>query len=155
MRRSLPGGLELDDDPARVDLDEVHRYLSNESYWANGIPRDLFDRSLERSLNFGLFEGEPGRGGTQIGFSRVVTDGATFAWLCDVFVLPEYRGRGLATWLIETVVGHPDLQMQRGFVLATRDAHGLYAKFGFTAPAAPERWMERWSPSPYARPRAR
>jgi GNAT superfamily N-acetyltransferase len=118
-------------DPAHLDRDVIWRYLHDVSYWANGIPRDLFERSLERSLNFGLFEGEPGRGAIQIGFSRVVTDGATFAWLCDVFVLPAYRGRRLATWLIETVVAHPDLQVQRGFVLATRDAHGLYEKFGW------------------------
>jgi GNAT superfamily N-acetyltransferase len=91
-------------------------------------------------LNFGLFDGEAGDGGTQIGYSRVVTDDATFAWLCDVFVLPAYRGRGLATWLIETVVRHPDLQVQRTFSLATRDAHGLYAKFDWQ-PAEAGRFM--------------
>jgi len=126
-------GFTISTDPTHLDRDVVWRYLHDESYWANGIPREVFDRSLERSLNFGLFDGEPGRGSTQAAFSRVVTDGATFAWLCDVFVLPEYRGRGLGTWLIETVVGHPDLQVQRGFVLATRDAHRLYAKFGWEA----------------------
>ena len=123
-------GFTISTDAAQLDRDVIWRYLHDEAYWSKGIPRDLFERSLDRSLTFGLFDGDPGTG-TQAGFSRVVTDGATFAWLCDVFVLPAYRGRGLATWLIETVVEHPDLQVQRGFVLATRDAHGLYAKFGW------------------------
>jgi len=126
-------GFTISTDPAHLDRDVIWRYLHDDSYWANGVPRELFERSLERSLNFGLFEGDAGSGGKQIGFSRVVTDGATFAWLCDVFVLPAYRGRGLATWLVGTVVAHPDLQVQRGFVLATRDAHGLYEKFGWTS----------------------
>jgi GNAT superfamily N-acetyltransferase len=125
-------GFTISTDRAHLDRDLIWRYLHDEAYWSKGIPRELFERSIDSSLTFGLFDGEAGHGGTQAGFSRVVTDGATFAWLCDVFVLPEYRGHGLATWLIETVVGHPDLQVQRGFVLATRDAHGLYAKFGWT-----------------------
>ena len=124
-------GFTISTDPAHLDIDLIWRYLHDESYWASGVPREIVVRSIERSLCFGLFEGEAGRGGTQIGFSRVVSDFATFAWLCDVFVLPAFRGRGLATWLIGTVVAHPDLQVQRGFVLATRDAHGLYAKFGW------------------------
>jgi GNAT superfamily N-acetyltransferase len=126
-------GFTISTDPAHLDRDTIWRYLHDESYWANGIPRDVFERSLERSINFGLFEGDAGNGGKQIGFSRVVTDGATFAWLCDVFVLSTHRGRGLATWLIDTVVTHPELQVQRAFVLATRDAHGLYEKFGWTS----------------------
>jgi GNAT superfamily N-acetyltransferase len=124
-------GFTISTDRAHLDRDVVFRYLNEESYWSKGIPRELFDRSIDASLNFGLFEGEAGNGGKQVGYSRVVTDSATFAWLCDVFVLPSFRGRGLATWLIETVVAHPDLQVQRGFVLATRDAHDLYAKFGW------------------------
>jgi GNAT superfamily N-acetyltransferase len=124
-------GYTISTDRAHLDRDLIHRYLHDESYWAAGVPRDLVDRSVERSLNFGLFEGEAGAGGTQVGYSRVVTDDATFAWLCDVFVLPAHRGHGLATWMMEIVTGHPDLQVQRGFVLATRDAHGLYAKFGW------------------------
>src|SRR6266851_260605 len=110
-------------DPAHLDREVIWRYLHDESYWANGIPRDLFERSLERSLNFGLSEGEPGAG-------------ATVAWLCDVFVLPAYGGRGLATWLMDVVTSHPDLQVQRSFVLATRDAHGLYEKFGWKSAEA-------------------
>ena len=122
-------GYTISTERAHLDRDVIWRYLHDEAYWSKGIPRDLFERSIETSLNFGLFEG--GAAGPQAGYCRVVTDGATFAWLCDVFVLPAYRGRGLAAWLIETVVGHPDLQVQRGFVLATRDAHGLYEKFGW------------------------
>jgi GNAT superfamily N-acetyltransferase len=124
-------GFTISTDVAHLDRDVIYRYLHDDSYWAAGIPRDLVERAIDRSLNFGLFDGAPGNGGTQVGYSRVVTDGATFAWLCDVFVLPAHRGRGLATWLMEVITGHPDLQVQRGFVLATRDAHGLYAKFGW------------------------
>ncbi|GAC1457811.1 MAG: GNAT family N-acetyltransferase [Candidatus Limnocylindrales bacterium] len=116
---------------AHLDIDVIYAYLHEESYWANGIPRELVERSIDQSLNFGLFQGDPHGGGRQIGFARVVTDVATFAWLCDVFVLPAYRGKGLATWLLETIAKHPDLQVQRSFVLATRDAHGLYEKFGW------------------------
>jgi predicted N-acetyltransferase YhbS len=124
-------GFTITTEAAHLDREVIHRYLHDESYWAAGIPRELVERSIERSLSFGLFDGAAGDGGTQVGFARVVTDGATFAWLCDVFVLPAYRGRGLATWLMEIITGHPELQVQRGFVLATRDAHGLYAKFGW------------------------
>ena len=124
-------GFTISTDRAHLDRDVIWHYLHDESYWANGIPRDLFERSVDGSLNFGLFEGAAGEGGHQIGYARIVTDGATFAWLCDVFVLPVYRGRGLAAWLMETVSRHPDLQVQRSVVLATRDAHGLYAKFGW------------------------
>ena len=134
------GNFTISTDRAHLDLEVIWRYLHDESYWANGIPRDLVARSIGASLNFGLFEGEAGDGGTQIGYGRVVTDGATFAWLCDVFVLPAYRGRGLATWLMETIAGHPDLQIQRSFVLATRDAQRLYAKFGWQ-PAEAGRFM--------------
>jgi GNAT superfamily N-acetyltransferase len=124
-------GFTISSDRTQLDIEVIYTYLHDESYWANGIPRELVERSIDQSLNFGLFAGDPARGGTQIGFARVVTDGATFAWLCDVFVLPAYRGRGLATWLIKTIAEHPDLQLQRSFALATRDAHGLYAKFGW------------------------
>ena len=124
-------GFTISTDRAHLDRDVIWHYLHDESYWAKGVPRDVCDRSIDASLSFGLFEGTPGSGAAQIGFARVVTDGATFAWLCDVFVLPAYRGRGLATWLMTTIKAHPDLQSQRSFVLATRDAHALYAKFGW------------------------
>src|SRR5207244_2731083 len=99
----------------------IHDYLANQSYWAADRPLDVVRRSIENSLCFGLYES-----GRQIGFTRVVTDRATFAWLCDVFVLPPHRGRGLSKWLLECVVGHPDLQGVRRLLLATRDAHDLY-----------------------------
>ncbi|HEX9495351.1 MAG TPA: GNAT family N-acetyltransferase [Candidatus Limnocylindria bacterium] len=124
-------GFTISTDPAHLDRDAIFRYLHDDAYWATGIPREVFDDSIDHSMSFGLFEGDARPGATQAGYCRVVTDGATFAWLCDVFVLPAYRGRGLATWLIETVVAHPELQRVRSFVLATRDAHGLYAKFGW------------------------
>ncbi|HEY6204497.1 MAG TPA: GNAT family N-acetyltransferase [Candidatus Limnocylindria bacterium] len=123
-------------DPARLDRDAVYRYPHEEAYWSQGISRDIFERALDNSLNFTALHG------TQLaGFARVVTDRATFAWLCDVFVLPEHRGRGVSRRLMEAVMAHPDLASFRNFLLATRDAHGLYAKFGFTPLAEPQRWM--------------
>ncbi len=138
-------GYEIDTDDARLDVDAIHAYLAR-SYWAAGIPRDVVARSLRGSLNFGIY-----RDGAQVGFARVVTDRATFAYLGDVYVLEEQRGRGLSKWLMEVVMGHPDLQGLRRFMLATRDAHGLYQKFGFRAPAAPERYMEKLDPDVYRR----
>jgi GNAT superfamily N-acetyltransferase len=112
-------------DRSRLDLEAVHRYLSDESYWAGGRARDVVERSVENSLCFGVY-----RGGELVAFARVVTDYATFAWLCDVFVLDAHRGKGVGKWLIETVVGHPGLQGLKNFILATRDAHGLYERYG-------------------------
>lgn len=132
-------------DPALVDLGVVHAFLT-ESYWAQGIPRDIVRQSIDQSLPFTLLEDE-----RQVGFARVITDRATFAYLCDVFVLPEARGRGLSVWLMECVAAHPELQGLRRWMLATRDAHGLYAKTGFTPLSAPDRWMERWDPEVYTR----
>ena len=120
------GDLLISTDPARLDLDVVHGYLSGESYWARGVPRDRLERALAHSLCFGLYRGE-----RQIGFARVVTDRATFAYLADVFVLPEHSGKGVAKKLLRTILAHPDLQGLRRFLLATKDAHGLYAQFGF------------------------
>ena len=132
-------------DPARVDLDVVHGFLAA-SYWAKDIPREVVRRSIEHSLNFSLWHGPD-----QVGFSRVITDYATFAYLGDVFVLEPHRGRGLSKWMMEVVVGHPRLQGFRRWVLLTRDAHGLYRQFGFAAIAVPERYMERWDPEVYRR----
>ena len=132
-------------DPARVDLAVVHGYLSA-SYWAKDIPLETVRRSIEHSLNFSIYHGE-----RQVGFARVITDFATFGYLGDVFVLESHRGRGLSKWLMELVVAHPDLQGFRRWVLLTRDAHGLYQQFGFKAIAAPERYMERWTPEAYRR----
>ncbi len=121
----------------RLDLDLVHRFLSEESYWAPGVERELVERSIENSLCFGLYDGNG-----QVGFARVVTDRAAFAWLADVFVLSDHRGRGLGKWLVETVLAHPDLQRLRRFFLGTADAHSLYERYGFR-PADPTRLMER------------
>jgi len=131
-------------DPARLDLDVIHRYLSEESFWAAGIPRDVLERAIAGSLCFGAYDG-----GKQVGFARVVTDSATFAYLCDVFVLEPYRGRGLAKWLMECVIAHPSLQGLRRFVLVTKDAHGLYQKFGFMPLADPSGYMHIHNPNAY------
>ena len=137
------GAYQVSTDPARIDLDVVHGYLA-QSYWAEEIPRDLVARSIEHSIPFGLYHGS-----RQVGFARVITDRATFAYLGDVFVLEEERGNGLGVWLMEVIMSHPDLQGLRRFMLATRDAHGLYQKFGFQAPALPERLMEILQPGLY------
>ena len=126
-------------DRNRLDLAYVHRYLSEECYWALGRSRAIVEKSIANSLCFGVYAGD-----RQIGFARVVTDYATFAWLCDVFIDVAYRGQGLGKQLVETVVAHPELQGLRNFILATRDAHELYRGYGgFEALAAPERWMAR------------
>jgi GNAT superfamily N-acetyltransferase len=142
-------GFAVSDDPARLDLGVVHGYLAR-SYWAAGIPRATVERSIAGSLPFGVYHlGEAGE--RQVGFARVVSDFATFAYLADVFVLEEHRGRGLARWLMEVIVAHPDLQSLRRWSLVTRDAHGLYRPFGFRDLAAPERHMERLDPDLYRR----
>jgi len=123
-------------DPADLDRDAVYRYLHDDAYWSRGISRETFDRALDNSLNFTAL-----RGSTVAGFARVVTDRATFAWLCDVFVLPAHRGRGVSRRLMDAVLTHPELAGLRNFLLATRDAHGLYEKFGFAPLAEPRRWM--------------
>ena len=130
---------EISTDSTRLDLAYVHRYLSEECYWALGRSRNIVEKSIANSLCFGVYAGDQ-----QIGFARVVTDCATFAWLCDVFIDDAYRGQGLGKRLVETVVAHPELQGLRNFILATRDAHELYRGYGgFEALAAPERWMAR------------
>jgi GNAT superfamily N-acetyltransferase len=138
-------GFTISTDPARLELSAIHAYLTR-SYWAEGIPRDLVARSLAGSLCFGLYAGQ-----SQIGLARVITDQATFAYLCDVYVLEPYRGKGLGRWLMESVVRHPDLQGLRRFCLVTRDAHELYRPLGFTALARPEGYMEIVRPGLYRR----
>jgi GNAT superfamily N-acetyltransferase len=127
----------------RLDRGAIHEFLRG-SYWAKGIPRELVDRSIENSLCFGLYDGE-----TLVGFARVITDKATFGYLSDVFLLESHRGRGLATWFMEAVLAHPDLQGIRRWMLATADAHGLYRKVGFAGLSQPERIMEKLLPDPY------
>lgn len=129
-------GFTISTDPARLDLDGICSFLSR-SYWANARTRETTRRALEHSLCFGVYDGEQ-----QIGFARAVTDYATFAWLADVFIAEEYRGRGLGKWLVEVVLSHPDVQSVPRWFLATRDAHELYRRFGFAALTAPERRME-------------
>jgi GNAT superfamily N-acetyltransferase len=130
-------------DPAKMDLAVLANFLGS-SYWAKGIPTATVERSLAHSLCFALLDGN-----RQVGFARVISDHATIAYLGDVFVLPEYRGIGLSKWLIECIVGHPELQGLRRWILATRDAHGLYEKFGFTPLKKPEIFMERHNPNVY------
>src|SRR4051812_5272811 len=125
------------------DHDTVYRFLSQEAYWSQGLPREIFDTAVNGSMRFAAYAvsdvADDRR--TLAGFARVVTDRATFAWLCDVFVLPEHRGKGVAKQLMDAVMSHPELQGLRNVMLATRDAHGLYARYGFTPLAEPARWM--------------
>lgn len=141
------GDYVISTDRARLDLSVIHDYLSNSSYWATGRSIETIRRSIEHSLNFGLYQGE-----RQIGFARVITDYATFAWLADVFILDSFRGQGLGTWMMKVIIEHPELQQFRRWVLATKDAHELYRKFGFTELTRPERWMERHDPHTQERP---
>jgi GNAT superfamily N-acetyltransferase len=125
-------------DKNRLDVHFIHDFLSNRAYWARGRSIDVVRRSIDHSLNFGLYKSDQ-----QIGFARVVTDYATFAWVADVFVTQEHRGHGAGAWLIEVVVSHPELQGLRRWILATRDAHELYRRVGFSELSRPQRWMER------------
>jgi GNAT superfamily N-acetyltransferase len=132
-------------DNAKMDIEVIHQYLS-ESYWAAGIPKEVVERSIANSLCFGIFYNE-----VQIGFARVVTDKATFAYLADVFILPEHRGKGLSKWMMEVIHAHPDVQGLRRWVLGTRDAHGLYEQFGWTVftEEAAKRFMQKHNPDVY------
>jgi len=125
-------------DRQRLDVEFIHNFLSRDAYWAPGRSLETVTRSIENSLNFGLYKAD-----NQIGFARVVTDYATFAWLGDVFVVPEHRGEGLGKWLIESITSVRELGGLRRWLLATRDAHDLYRQFGFTNLSEPERWMEK------------
>ena len=126
----------ISDDAARLDRDVIQRFLAS-SYWAKGIPREVVDRSIEGSLCFGVYDGD-----AQVGFARVISDLATYAYVADVFVLESHRGRGLALWLMETIRAHPRLQGIRRWNLVTRDAHALYRRVGFRDVENPSRWME-------------
>ena len=129
-------------DRSRLDVDLIHSFLSTQTYWAVGRSVEVVKRSIDNSFCFGIY-----RASEQVGFARVVTDFATFAWLADVFVIPEHRARGLAKWLMEVILAHPELQGFRRWVLATKDAHTLYEQFGFIPLHRPERWMERPDPN--------
>ena len=141
-----PAGYEISCDAERMDVGAIHAFLVD-SYWARNIPRELVARSLRGSLCFGLFHR-----GEQVGFARVVSDRATFAYLCDVYVLEQHRGRGLGRWLVSQVLAHPELQGLRNFLLATRDAHGVYAPLGFQPVADPNQLMQIKRLNPYAAP---
>ena len=132
------GDYVISTDKHKLNIPFIHDFLCNKSYWAKGRSLELVQCSIENSLNFGLFKQEQ-----QIGFARVVTDYATFAWLADVFILEEYRGHGLGVWLIDVITSHPRLPGLRRWLLATRDAHELYRRVGFHEFAAPPRWMGR------------
>ena len=134
----------LSTDPARLQVAVIHEYLSCHAYWAQGRPLEVVRRSIEHSLCYGIYRMDAQGREQQVAFARVVTDYATFAWLCDVFVLEPERGEGLGKWLVESVVSHPDLQNIRRLLLATRDAHELYRRYGaFENLPNPERWMIR------------
>ena len=149
------GEYEISTDRARLDLALIHRWLSEHSYWAAGIPLETVRRAVQNSLPFGVYHA-----GALVGFARVITDYATFAYVGDVFVLDPHRGQGLSTWLMETIAGDPRLGGFRRWMLATRDAHALYEKTGFTPLGQPDRWMERrplkgyvpGAPDPLAKP---
>ncbi len=131
------GQFSISTDPARLDLDAIHAFLSR-AYWSPNVPRATVARALANSFVFGMYDGD-----RQIGLTRVITDRATFAYLADVYILEEYRGQGLAKWLIGTIIAHPELQGLRSWNLLTRDAHGLYAQFDFKPLPTPEQYMVR------------
>jgi GNAT superfamily N-acetyltransferase len=131
------GEFTISTDKNRLDLGVIHGYLSEESYWAKGIPLEIVTRAIEHSLCFGVYHNAQ-----QIGFARLITDYTTFAYLADVFIIEQYRGQGLSKWLMESILKHPDVQGLRRWMLATRDAHGLYKQFGFEPLADPSRIMQ-------------
>ena len=135
--------IEISNDKQRLDVGMIHEFLANESYWVPGISRSSVEKSIEHSLCFGAYGA-----GRQVGFARVVTDYVRFAHVLDVFVIKEYRGGGLGKRLMGSILSHPELRTIVRFTLGTQDAHGLYARFGFTAPSSPERQMELLRPQP-------
>ncbi len=139
--------LTISNDKAALDVPMIHQFLSRESSWALGMPLALLERAIAHSLCFGAY-----LDGRQIAFARVITDCATFANLVDVFVLPQFRGLGYSKQLVAAIMAHRDLQGLRRFTLATADAHGLYARYGFTSPSRPQTLMERYVPDRYALP---
>ena len=141
---AVPEGYTISDDPARIDLDRVRAFLAGESYWAKGISREIVEKMVRHSMSWGVY-GQEG----QVGFARVVTDRATFAYLCDVYIDAEHRGIGLSKALVAAIMAHPELQNLRRWMLVTADAHSLYERFGFTVPKFPERYMEVHRPDIY------
>lgn len=137
-------GYRISSNLEEMNIDCIHEFISD-SYWAKGIPKELLRKAIENSLCFGVFSDS----NKQVAFARMITDKSTFAYLADVFVLDGHRGKGLSKWLMQTILGHADLQNLRRMVLATRDAHGLYEQFGFSKLANPTIFMELWKPDVY------
>lgn len=137
----LKKGFTISNDKDLLDIDTIYQYLDQRSYWGKGIPLDRLKKAIANSLCFGIYHNDK-----QVGFARVISDMATFAYICDVFVLEDYRGHGLSKWLMQTIKTHPDLQGLRRWSLATADAHGLYKQFGFTPISKPDNWMEIFTP---------
>lgn len=134
-------GYTISTDRTKLNIGAIYNFISIESYWGKGRSIEVIKKSIENSLPFGVYYKDE-----MVGFARVVTDYATFAWIADVFILPEHRGKDLSKWLMETILAHPELQGFRRWVLATKDAHELYRKYGFQELNRPERWMERVDP---------
>lgn len=140
---------EISTDPNRLDVDVIYSFLST-SYWSAGIPREVVEKSINNSLCFGVYSPE----GQQVGFARMITDKATFAYLADVFILEDFRGMGLSKRLMEFIFSYPELQGLRRMMLATRDAHSLYEKYGFTPLTNPDTFMQNWNPEVYSKSKA-
>jgi N-acetylglutamate synthase-like GNAT family acetyltransferase len=133
----IENGFHISTDKTLLDIDVIYDYLNDESYWARGMPREKLEKAVANSMCFGIYKQYK-----LCGFARVVTDNATFAYLCDVFILPDFRKIGLSKWLVQTIVNHPELSGLRRWSLATADAQGLYSQFGFVLVTKPELWME-------------
>ena len=140
------GEYQISTDPSKLNLEVIHKYLSQESYWANGIPFEKVKKSIEHSLCFGLYHHDE-----QVGFARLITDKTSFAYLADVFILEKERGKGLSKWLLTTIQSHPELLNLRGWLLRTKDAHGLYEQFGWSKLSEEQiqRFMVRFNPDVY------
>ena len=144
MQALIKEGFEISTDKSRLDIECIYAYLSKESYWAKNIPLELVKKSIEGSICFAIYHN-----GRQVGFARMVSDCATFGYLADVFIIEEYRGKGLSKLLMEEIINYPAFQPLRRWMLATRDAHGLYKQFGFTELDKPERIMQKLKTNPY------
>ncbi|EJC1211831.1 GNAT family N-acetyltransferase [Vibrio parahaemolyticus] len=142
-------GFEISTDINRLNFEVIHDFISR-SYWAAGIPKETLEKAISNSFCFGIYDSI----GHQVGFARLITDKATFAYLADVFIIESQRGKGLSKWLVETIVSHPELQGLRRMVLATSDAHGLYAQYGFKPIENPDILMQIWRPNIYRKPEA-
>jgi GNAT superfamily N-acetyltransferase len=137
----LKKGFSISTDQNLLDFDSIYNYLDKESYWSKGVPVDKLRNAISNSICFGVYKENK-----QAGFARIISDKATFAYVCDLFILPAYRGAGLSKWLVQTVINHPELQGLRRWSLGTADAHGLYSQFGFTPITQPEIWMQIYKP---------